>query len=318
MKPYNKFFLLSCFYQEQAAVYEHFGVDDKFFVANNFLTHKFDRHRRKLSCRFRSLLSEKKLEKLTGIKKNEIISTNNIINDIIKFIDKDCPVIVFLNSFAMPQKDDAYQQKHISHAILVYGYDIEKEVFYNIDYKYNNNYTYENKTIPFQDVEDAYVSFEKHLRRGKKKNSLFAFEKVGKPVEFETLVFQKQYFRFMPKVQRSYNDAKEYLDYLCEILMCPDKLNKDAMKVKENFMLLKWDKLGQKHQLKYIFGDSTLPDAINRIHDHYTFILSVMTKYCFTWRYNQCSMEQCILRVKEVILLELYILNELREKAASI
>ena len=46
MKPYNKFFLISCFNQERVAVYEHYGVDDKFFVANNFLVHKYDRRKR--------------------------------------------------------------------------------------------------------------------------------------------------------------------------------------------------------------------------------------------------------------------------------
>jgi len=87
--------------------------------------------------------------------------------------------------------------------------------------------------------------------------------------------------------------------------------------IKENLILLKWDKLGQKHQLRYIYGDGVFSDSVDRIHDHYTFILSVVTKYCFTKRYNRFSMEQCITRVSDISNLELKILHELKLRAVE-
>jgi len=317
VKPYNKFFLISCFNQEQAAVYEHYGVDDRWYIANNFLVHKYNRRLHTCSCSLKNLLSEKSIEKLTGIKTISAVSSNDIIKDVIDFIDAGCPVIVFLDSFEMPQKDDAYQKLHISHAVLIYGYDTEKGIFYDIDFKYNNNYTYENKTIPFADVENAYESFERYLRHNKETKSIYAFKKVGEAARFDPSVFQKRYKQFLPIAKASYEEAKAYLEYAHDLCLNEKRLKKNAEKFKDNLIKLKWDKLGQRHQFEYVFSDRALTDTADRIHDNYNFISSVVFKYCFTKKYSRESMEQCAVRIEEIICLEFQILNALREKAAA-
>jgi len=64
-------------------------------------------------------------------------------------------VVAFIDERCISTKE-AYQKFHLPHHLLIYGYDLEKKVFYANGF--NDNWLYRSEEIPFREIAEGYQS----------------------------------------------------------------------------------------------------------------------------------------------------------------
>jgi len=79
----------------------------------------------------------------------------SIVDLLVKFIESEKYILIYLNQFYIPAYTRAYRKYHDYHAALIYGYDINNNQFQIADF-FNDKYEY--KTATFNEIQDAYDS----------------------------------------------------------------------------------------------------------------------------------------------------------------
>lgn len=143
IKPFNKFFFRSCYYHQLIAGLASFGISYEDILMGSFV---FSEKNFKTN---KCYATEYELEKNLGYKN---IRCNMTKNRLIQCIDKKRPVIVGVDCFYYESRPDTFNKLHEPHHVLVYGYDLEKEIFNVVDPNYRNSYVYVEKTVPMESL----------------------------------------------------------------------------------------------------------------------------------------------------------------------
>ena len=87
------------------------------------------------------------------------IVNEDIVQFVIKYIDKDYYIQLYLNEFYMPDRSNYKNKKNI-HETLIHGYDLYDETFNIVGY--NKRGQYVSSKLKFSDFKEAYMKID-HL-----------------------------------------------------------------------------------------------------------------------------------------------------------
>ena len=156
--PFNKVFCRNCFLNIVYSSLSHFEIEPYWFLSKEIFNYSFIDNRMympELVNNRSNLLPD------FGISVSKIENTPNIIESIIKSIDKGCPVVSSLDCFYTPNRRDTYLSDHAPHYILLYGYDNKKQLLDTIDHDYNSDLKYKKTNLYYQDYFNAFYSYYK-------------------------------------------------------------------------------------------------------------------------------------------------------------
>ncbi|MGG4551440.1 BtrH N-terminal domain-containing protein [Paenibacillus humicus] len=96
-----------------------------------------------------------RIEKPTNKEIVHMYHEESIVDVVIKAIDNDKYVWLYLDRYYIPESDD-YQKKHNDHSLLVYGYDEQNQFFYIADNLVNGKFM--TSKCSFELFEKAWIS----------------------------------------------------------------------------------------------------------------------------------------------------------------
>lgn len=173
IEPFNDFWYKNCFYSMLFPVLKSSCIPIYPFLFNDtyFYTVKEDIFY--LDC-YEKKSRFKILEEI-GINEWGTDRVLNVRERIIKSIDNNNPVIVYIDCYYEPLRQDTYQIQHIPHYLLVYGYSIEKLEFNIIEHQYRESMIFEKRTIAMIDLENCYYGALDNLIKNKKWSTYFEY-----------------------------------------------------------------------------------------------------------------------------------------------
>ncbi len=149
----------NCFYQALFPAFCYYGKDFSSLIINSFYTFRYDDVTHRLTLEMHKCLPDDILFKSSGIQLMKKKIDSDFIEIICNFLADGKLVIVPVDMFELPNSNSTFQKIHSKHGVLVYGYNLERKVFYILDHDYINDYHYIKQCIGFDNLNNAYVSF---------------------------------------------------------------------------------------------------------------------------------------------------------------
>lgn len=133
----------------------HLGTNDDFKGdRTNFDFVKFDYFYYDLNPWLRKTTEKISYESLT----RTLSKSNQTLSEYIKeMLDRDCYVSIYLNDYYLPNTT-FYQNEHVIHEVLIYGYDDEKELFYTGGIFDTRKYRF--STNRYSEIEEAFLKVD--------------------------------------------------------------------------------------------------------------------------------------------------------------
>lgn len=159
IEPFNDIFYKSCFYNSLFPVVRHFNRSIYPFLINDINIYKIDTRSDSLKACSSECISLKTYDELlqeSGIicKYKEVSA--NVIDDILESIKRGRPVIIWVDCFYEPTRQDTYLKNHLPHTLLIYGYDENLKIFCIIEHTHRDSLKYKEQFISFEDVIACY------------------------------------------------------------------------------------------------------------------------------------------------------------------
>ncbi|MBY8914135.1 BtrH N-terminal domain-containing protein [Bacillus sp. YC2] len=155
--PFNELFYQSCFYNCYFAAVRSFNKELYPYLLNDIYSYQTDDDGY-LSVRCTSVHDPEKLMNLQGISAEKQPVSEDIIEDIKKDIDRQKPIIIWLDTFSQPYRPE-YMTKHYRNCLLVFGYDETDRTAAVLENRHFDNLSYEVKHISFHHLTRAYKGF---------------------------------------------------------------------------------------------------------------------------------------------------------------
>lgn len=158
IEPFCDIFYKLCFNNSFFPVVRFLGKRELPFLINDIFFYKLEKGEDwdKFSVEYSSHNYFEDLLEYEGIKFEARDNCDNIVDDACESIDKGRPVLIWIDCFYDPLRNDTYHKRHMVHTLLIYGYNKEDKVFQIIDHKYRYSLSYAKHTISFRDLTNCY------------------------------------------------------------------------------------------------------------------------------------------------------------------
>lgn len=311
--PFNEVFYRNCFYNSLFPIITHYNKDilsilindisvyDNVLIDNGF----------NFMLKYTSAKSIEVILDDMGIKMKSLNYREDIISDIIKSINQNNPVIIYIDCFYEPFRKDAYHKNHWIHSLLIYGYDEQQGIMNIVEHKHRDNLSYENRTIKYEDIKNAYENYHINFENKAKLPSYFEFSLKDTGNLMGTTNPSNEHYKkvFKNMVHEKENEAS----YGLEQLTVFSKLFKDIL-LDENLFKSKIDDLINSFntiinikqveifKLSRLFGQQhKLAMLQQEITQYWILIRAIIAKYKFSNIYNRESLETVLDKINMII-----------------
>lgn len=303
LQPFNDLLLQSCFYNQRTAAYSAFGIDPKIVAGNYLPLYKFYPKTGILKLDCREIFNKAEMQRLTGVKLNKYKIVDNFEKFVIGQINKNCPVMVFVDCFYLNYRKDTYKKMHSLHSILIYGYDDIKKIFVISEHMYLNSFKYTEQAVSIDIIKAANQSYMQRFMKGK--NSLITFTRLKEPsMASAGELFLKKIAARKTDLRKSLDEFEKGMECLIACLSEQTKLESELDVIIKFLGEVRRNKNVQKNLLGYVFGENEMYTIADRIIEDYIFIYGLMVKMKITKRYDRNALEKAIVRCEEVLFLE--------------
>ncbi|MCR8844347.1 phosphopantetheine-binding protein [Paenibacillus sp. SC116] len=179
MEPFNDLYYRNCFYNSFFPVVNHFGGSILPFLLNDVIGFHHSEHTESAGgyeLRYQevqpieTLFSQFHLTVHTG---SEFL---NIVEEITQRIRQGHPVIVWIDSYYVPFRKDAYQKQHVDHTLLIYGCNEHSKKFHIFEHDRRENLTYKPCLIDYEDLVRACQGFQDHFQQREQRVAYYITE----------------------------------------------------------------------------------------------------------------------------------------------
>lgn len=176
IEPFNDVFFESCFYNSFFPVVKHYNYSIAPYLANEVPTYSYENN--KLVVNYISAENRITVMNRNGIKiKNNDYCDDNFINDIKTAVSSDMPVILWVDCYYEPIRNDTYKKVHWCHSILIYGFDENSNEFMVIEHLIKDNLSYKKRMISFENIKRMAKGYQENFYKEFKKPCLNIFSK---------------------------------------------------------------------------------------------------------------------------------------------
>ena len=302
IKPFNDLQLKSCYYHQLAAAYTAYGIEPK-VIAGNFLPlYEFDEEKKALKPDCREVLDENTLEVLTGVRRDKYKTVDGLEEFVIEKINAGKPILLLADCFYLEYRKDMYLQNHLSHYILVYGYDSGKREFIINEHQFRNSFRYVERTAAIDCIVQAYNGFLSRLM--KNEYSLLVFTQVGEGRGNALESFMKGISSRATELKKSIEEFEKGMGYLRATLLSREEFEQNEDTVISFIGEVRGYKSIQKNILGYLFGKGELYGIADRIMEDYIFLHGLLVKMKVMRKYDRQHIGKILIRCDELTELE--------------
>lgn len=164
IRPFNKFGCKSCYYHHLVSCYGYLGVGAEAILGNQMGFYRFHKQAGP-SVYTHDLLSPAELEAETGVREVCMKPPKNLVKELIASLRAGKPVILAVDTYYLPYREDLYKKLHVMHYILVYGYNAARKTFICMEHMFANSLRYSEKEISFRTLTTAHKRYMEFLHK---------------------------------------------------------------------------------------------------------------------------------------------------------
>lgn len=315
--PFNELFYKNCFYNSLFPVVNHFNNSilplciNEVIVYDNYRQGDFD-------LIFNKHLARNKMEVVLaqmGIIINSSNYNEDFISNIIKAIDKNKPVILWVDPFYESIRKDTYGKKHDIHTILIYGYDNDKEILNIIEHKHRDTLSYEKCIISYEDISNAYKGYHENNEKRYKSPSYYEFslnqlqEEGNKTIDYKD-IFKTNIKERENELFEGLTKLSSFVDNLKIVFLEQKKLDILVEPIIQSLNNIINEKNVEVYRLSILFGaDNNVLRLLQECTDLWILVRAKLVKYNFTKRYRIDTFTELNLALDSILKLELNYLN---------
>lgn len=313
IKPFNDIFYQRCFFNSFFPIANYFNISILPIIINYVNLYNLNKRNGTPTLDI-TYFPDKTLEQLIselGLEAEVKKHSSDLLNDIKNSIINNRPVIVWIDSYYEPNRNDTYLKMHLPHTLLVYGYDNSKEEFNIIEHKHFENLSYENMVIGFEDIINSYNGFIDNFLEVENVPSYNEYyqKPLDKPKGEEKQNYLLNLISIMLKNKERYNYSlgalKEYrtiFDINCgnevyfsnnsEVLL---KSFNDIINAKRAERYLLWNLFNESNGVIF---------SIDKIVENWSFVRATIARYMFSSVYKEEAFKTSIQKIDEIYVLE--------------
>lgn len=266
VKPFNEFLFRSCYYHQLIAALSCFGID-----AENVLSNRFVFMRENFAIDEIGIFTDAELIDRLGCRiRNCKMRKSTLINN----IDKQNPLIVGVDCFYLKSRPDTYSKKHMTHYIMVYGYDTDADSALVTDHDYANGFYYKKKAISLENLLYANSMFEKDCMKGKKNTSRIISRKSGGDPAENINVWQ---YVSIDRLEQSREASKKNVAELKRIFAENKEIKSDHINTITNYLRIAKEFYNTQTRLK-VFSGAETANVLARLVSAYMQIISAFCR----------------------------------------
>lgn len=310
IKPFNGYFLASCFIQSLLPILNKYDIPVEWILVHCVPYYKkhdsglFEGH----FCTDYLVMDDvDHLLSLFGVKVHSYRFVQNLFEFIFENIQKQEPIICFVDGFYLPYRTDIYRTSHLEHAVLIYGIDIARKVIFLIDHSELNTLDFKKLEIAYESLQEAFLSYV--LARFEKRDKIFrfCFQHVNRP----PISLHEIYLRYIINYRQ--NDAliidgleklKEYVNEFKGIALDESRLEIEAQHMIQCLKyILKTKK--QEYRLMQSLNAPIIHQKFCRdICQYWSDIMNIIQHYVFSRKYKENSIIRSVDSIFQVSELE--------------
>ncbi|MGG3526873.1 hypothetical protein COM13_19000 [Bacillus pseudomycoides] len=307
MEPFNDVFYRTCFYNSLIPIIKSFNRDIIPYFIWEFpyyrLTNKgkmpllVDYHTEKSII---EILQSQNIKLIT----KEV--SDDICNDIIRAIDNNHPVIIWVDTFHTPYRTDTYEKVHWPHSLLIYGYNLLEETFSIIEHHHADSLTYNKVKIDSEDLVRAYKGYIDTIKQSNE-NTFFEFENNGSecPSFINSQNYLIDYVNLIKKNQKKLVEGlgkvwhfKEYIEHVSKD---KNKAIAYSSMILESLIDIVNAKKAEMYKFEILGLDLDKMRLMKQIIDSWSLIRAIIAKIHFSGKINSDHIKELLHRLDKVV-----------------
>lgn len=315
IEPFNEIFYKNCFYNSVFPIIKYYKKSIFPLLINDVVIYNKEdttEGAMSLNASYLPVMSLDELLKCESFRLESVMKSKDIISELKAGINTNCPVIVWVDAFYEPLREDTYKKIHRDHTLLVYGYDDEQRIFHIIEHEHMDDLDYAKREISYDDMQRCYNGFLENYWNNANEPTVYKnFHNVN--CEAESKNIKQDYIQMLKHNLSSQRDSiMTGIKYLKEFRNCFQKefLMKDNLdkNIEDNILKLN-NIINVKRVQMYVFQalfDDTFEGMklLEGIIDHWSKIRGVVVRYYYTQRYKLSVFQDLIESVDRIIELE--------------
>lgn len=308
INPFCDIFYKSCFYNSFFPVVKRLGKMIEPFLINDVPVFDYDENMDDVKLRIKYIENER-LEKLCddlGIGFDIRGSSNNIIDDIVSAIEKDRPVIIWVDCFFESIREDTYQKEHLPHTWLVYGFNSEEKIFNIIEHSFSQNLLYKERIISFEDTENSYKGYLTNYEYGEDLPTYFEFypsvyNKNSYKADDVIRVMTQNIYSVREQIISGLENILRFYDDFVYIVSDEQILRKNISNLISLFNdILNAKKAEKFKNLRIIKEPQNIKFLLDNVYDSWSSLRLELTRYMFSPNYDISALQVLADRIKEI------------------
>lgn len=172
-------FYKSCFYNSLFPVIDYFHKDISAFLANDVIAYESvlgEDGENLLDIKYTEAETFEKVIDRVGLKYTAKYYNEDVVGAIIHSVEHKKPVLIYVDCYDVPVREDCYQKTHLAHTWLVYGFDRTNKTVSILEHKSQESLNYTEMTVSFRELENAYLGFHDYFNTEETMLSYYEFE----------------------------------------------------------------------------------------------------------------------------------------------
>lgn len=312
IKPFNEIYFLNCFYSALFPVMIAHGSSVINFLVNSPLIYSWERSGENtfLSVDCSHVQDIETVLLNEGIDVEACATTNRFTDDLIAALARGRAVIVNVDCYYEPIRQDCYQTMHWHHSLLAYGLNAETGQVQILEQSRSDVLDYRETTIALEDLSCMYEGYLRHLHKPDK----LSFHSFGAAAPFrplkDTAAARVQYARNLltaePKISEGLFALRQFIDSYTENYQDEQWLFETSVSILPGLN----DIIEAKRAQSYLHGGLFEPeDSGHRLQkdilEGWKAIRAIIAKFRFSGRYRPASILSTVSSLEQVYELEL-------------
>jgi hypothetical protein len=287
----NKFFFKSCYYHDLIAALGCLQVNGLKLLQNQKLRVKED-----FEVEDGWYLNEKIFEEKMGY---HIESLNLNKEVLLRYIRSDKPLIVGVDCYYIKERREEYLKQHCKHFIMVYGYDLNRNVLNIVDHNYFNSLMFEEKEM---EIDSLLEYNQKYYERYCNQETPYSSKAVVQDVPFVEFDIAKL---CTAEENSNVNNAVKNLQLITAFLEGEEKLSADNFNKIDKYLLSI-----QRYKQTRLYAEAQLAPQkeilLNKLVGGYALLLGLLRKIYLKKDFLPLGQarERYLAKIDEVVMLE--------------
>lgn len=308
-EPYNDFGYTSCFYHSFFPILIYYDKNINTFLSSNVYSYDYKLEDNYLNMGIYSI-TEAKFEdnlRLSEMGVNIKRDIKCLVKELVMSINMSNPVILVVDSFFSPSRQDVYKKQHLIHYITVYGYDKIRKIFHIIENKSVSSLLYEKRTICFKDLINCYNGGLSLLEKEDRKEAYLEFHLLNNTniecinnKSFYKNRFINYYMDNEKKLLAGQKSLDLFIQHMKIVLQKEEEIEKyasDIIDIIKNIITYKKVEKYSKLIVLEVDNSFTLLDEI--VLTNWNFVRALLGRYLYSNKYILRSIEEIIKRIEE-------------------